>query len=88
MAIVDIDQKISELLPAGIANDANTFAIAFLDVFKKGFKGNARKKLLSGVDNKSTFANGLLLRNAIHYKPTTPADDLQNTLNELSLIHI
>jgi hypothetical protein len=83
MAIVDIDQKISELLPAGIANDANTFAIAFLDVFKKGFKGNARKKLLSGVDNKSTFANGLLLRNAIHYKPTTPADDLQNTLNEL-----
>ncbi len=83
MAIVDIDQKISELLPAGIANDANTFAIAFLDVFKKGFKGNARKKLLSGVDNKSAFPDGLLLRNAIHYKPTTSGADLQNTLNEL-----
>ena len=83
MAIVDIDQKINELLPSGIAREATPFAIAFLDVFKKGFKGNARKKLLSGVDNKSTFQNGLLLRNAIHYKPTTPGDDLQYTLNEL-----
>lgn len=83
MAIVDVDQKINELLPAGTANDANTFAIAFLDVFKKGFKGNARKKLLSGVDNKSAFPDGLLLRNAIHYKPTAPGADLQNTLNEL-----
>jgi len=83
MAIVDVDKKISELLPTGTANDANTFAIAFLDVFKKGFKGNARKKLLSGVDNKSAFPDGLLLRNAIHYKPTTPGADLQNTLNKL-----
>lgn len=83
MAIVDVDQKINELLPAGTANDANTFAIAFLDVFKKGFKGNARKKLVSGVDNKSAFPDGLLLRNAIHYKPTAPDADLQNTLNEL-----
>ena len=83
MAIVDIDQKINELLPSGIAREANSFAIAFLDVFKKGFKGNARKKLLSGVDNKSAFPDGLLLRNAIHYKPTAPGANLQNTLNEL-----
>ena len=83
MAIVDIDKKINKLLPTGAVNDANTFAIAFLDVFKKGFKGNARKKLLSGVDNKSAFPDGLLLRNAIHYKPTTSGTDLQNTLNEL-----
>jgi len=83
MAIVDIDQKINELLPSGIAREATSFAIAFLDVFKKGFKGNARKKLLSGVDNKSSFPDGLLLRNAIHYKPTKPGADLQNTLNEL-----
>lgn len=83
MAIVDIEQKINELLPSGIAREANSFAIAFLDVFKKGFKGNARKKLLSGVDNKSNFPDGLLLRNAIHYKPTKPGADLQNTLNEL-----
>lgn len=83
MAIVDIDKKINKLLPTGAVNDTNTFAIAFLDVFKKGFKGNARKKLLSGVDNKSAFPDGLLLRNAIHYKPTTLGTDLQNTLNEL-----
>jgi hypothetical protein len=83
MAIVDVDQKINELLPAGIATDANTFAIAFLDTFKKGFKGNARKKLISGVDNKSNVSDGLLLRNAIHYKPTSPESDLQHTLNEL-----
>ena len=83
MAIVDIDQKINELLPSGIAREANSFAIAFLDVFKKGFKGNARKKLLSGVDNKSAFTDGILLRNAIHYKSTAPGADLQITLNEL-----
>tara|TARA_B100000508_G_scaffold141022_1_gene145175 strand:+ start:1141 stop:3840 length:2700 start_codon:yes stop_codon:yes gene_type:complete len=83
MAIVDIDHKINELLPSGIAREATSFAIAFLDVFKKGFKGNARKKLLACVDNKSNFSDGLLLRNAIHYKPTTPGADLQNTLNEL-----
>lgn len=83
MALVDVDQKIDLALPSGIANDANEFAIAFLDVFKKGFKGNARKKLISGVDNKSTFPDGLLLRNAIHYKPTAPGSDLQITLNEL-----
>ena len=83
MALVDVDQKIDLALPGGIANDANEFAIAFLDVFKKGFKGNARKKLISGVDNKSSFPDGLLLRNAIHYKPTAPGSDLQCTLNEL-----
>lgn len=83
MALVDVDQKIDLALPSGIANDANEFAIAFLDVFKKGFKGNARKKLISGVDNKSNFPDGLLLRNAIHYKPTAPGSDLQSTLNEL-----
>lgn len=83
MAAVDIDQKINELLPTGIERDASLFAVAFLDVFKKGFKGNARKKLLSGVDNKSDFPDGLLLRNAIHYKPTLPGSDLQHTLNEL-----
>lgn len=83
MALVDVDQKIDLALPGGIANDANEFAIAFLDVFKKGFKGNARKKLISGVDNKSSFPDGLLLRNAIHYKSTAPGSDLQCTLNEL-----
>ncbi len=68
MAVVDIDQKIIELLPGGTANDANTFAIVFLDVFKKGFKGNARKKLLSCVDNKSTFSDGLLKLRAHIYE--------------------
>ena len=34
MALVDVDQKIDLALPGGIANDANEFAIAFLDVFK------------------------------------------------------
>jgi hypothetical protein len=83
MAIVDIDQKINELLPVGVGSDASIFAISFLDVFKKGFKGNARKKLISGVDNKSKIPDGLLLRNAIHYKPTSPGSDLQHTLNDL-----
>lgn len=83
MAIADIDKKLEELLPSGTDSKADSFAIAFLDVFKKGFKGNARKKLLSGVDNKSSFNDGILLRNAIHYKPTSPGADLQNTLNEL-----
>lgn len=83
MAIADIDNKLNELLPSGTSTSPLEFGIAFLDVFKKGFKGNARKKLKTGVDNKSTFHDGLLLRNAIHYKPTAPGADLQSTLNEL-----
>lgn len=83
MAIIDIESKLSEKLPLGISCDAKDFGLAFLDVFKKGFKGNARKKLVDGVDNKSSFDDGLLLRNAIHYKPTVPNGDLQSTLNTL-----
>ena len=83
MAIADIDNKLNELLPPGINSSPLDFGVAFLDVFKKGFKGNARKKLVAGVDNKSGFTNGLLLRNAIHYLPTEEGGDLQETLNTL-----
>jgi hypothetical protein len=83
MSIVDIDQKLEENMPAGISTHKSEFGISFLDVFKKGFKGNARKKLVSGHDDHSPYKNGLLLKNAIHYHPTVPGRDLNATLNEL-----
>jgi hypothetical protein len=83
MAIVDIDTRISTHLPLGTDSVPHQFGLFFLDVFKKGFKGNARKKLADGVDNKSQFNDGLLLRNSIHYKPTPVDGNLQQTLNEL-----
>lgn len=83
MSIVDLDNKLEEHLPAGISSHKSEFGISFLDVFKKGFKGNARTKLVSGHDNHSPYEDGLLLKNAIHYHPTAPGGDLHATLNEL-----
>jgi hypothetical protein len=83
MALIDIEDKLAEKLPSGVDNSSDIFGVSFLDVFKKGFKGNARKKLTTGTDNRSGFDDGLLLRNAIHYKPTNDGCDLQETLNIL-----
>lgn len=82
MLVTDIESRLKTLLP----NTINTkdFGIAFLDVFKAGFKGNARAKLLSGVDNHSAFENGVLLKNHYHYAPAGDGKSIDDVLAELA----
>lgn len=83
LSVVDIEARIQEMIPEGVLSSSEHFAIAMLDVFKKGFKGNARKKVVSGVSNHSPFDDGLLVKNAIHYLPKPPDVDATSILNKL-----
>lgn len=83
MLVTDIETRLKTILPDTI--DVNNFGIAFLDVFKAGFKGNARAKLVSGIDNHSQIDGGVLLKNHYHYAPTLGDQSIDDILSVLSL---